>query len=195
MRQHTQLGVLSGTDVLFIERLSTRDAVLNATLIGGRMPLHASSSGLVLLAFADPALVTEVVRQGLRVYTEHTLRTEKDLRARLRQVRADGFAVNDGHIHAESRGIAVPVSGPDGSVYAAVGFVVPNDGASPHPYIGLLRRAAAGIAKDLAEAYRADAEEHPLGIRSLVRGSERSLEYFEQLTSDPHDAGIVVRGE
>ena len=39
VRQHTQLGVLAGHDVLFIERMSTRDAVLNATLIGGRTPL------------------------------------------------------------------------------------------------------------------------------------------------------------
>ena len=50
IRQHTQLGVLAGRDVLFIERLSTRDAVVNATLIGGRIPLPVSSSGLVLLA-------------------------------------------------------------------------------------------------------------------------------------------------
>lgn len=195
VRQHAQLGVLSGTDVLFIERLSMRDAVLNATLIGGRMPLHASSSGLVLLAFADTALVDDVIGNGLRVYTEHTIRTGAALRARLRQVRADGYAVNDGHIHPDSRGIAVPVTGPDGSVYAAIGVVVPNDGASPHPFIGLLRRAAAGIGKDLAEAYRPDVEEHAHGIRSLVRGSERSLEYLEQLSTDPHDAGIVVRGE
>ena len=38
VRQHTQLGVLAGRDVLFVERMSTRDAVVNATLIGGRIP-------------------------------------------------------------------------------------------------------------------------------------------------------------
>ncbi|WP_194409835.1 IclR family transcriptional regulator [Microbacterium cremeum] len=191
VRQHTQLAVLSGRDVLFIDRLSTRDAVVNATLIGGRIPLHASSSGLVLLAHAEPDLVDAVVERGLRVYTDRTIRTEGELRARLSQVREDGYALADGHIHPESRGIAVPVTGPGGTVYAAIGVVLPNDGGSPYPYVELLRRAAAGIARDLAAAYRPDVDERTHGIRPLVSGSRRSLEYLESLETDPHD-GITA---
>ena len=131
IRQHTQLGVLAGTDVLFIERMSTRDAVVNATLIGGRIPLPISSSGLVLLAHAGDALVDEVVAAGWPLPTAHTIRDGAELRQRLRRVRADGFAVTDGHIHPESRGIAVPVLGPHGVVYAAMGVVVPNDDTPP----------------------------------------------------------------
>ena len=189
VRQHTQLAVLSGRDVLFIDRLSTRDAVVNATLIGGRIPLHASSSGLALLAHAEPELVDAVVARGLRTYTDRTIRTEAELRARLSKVREDGYALTDGHIHPESRGIAVPVAGPGGTVYAAIGVVGPNDGSSPHPYVELLRRAAAGIARDLATAYRPDVDERTHGIRPLVSGSRRSLEYLESLETDPHEAG------
>lgn len=188
VRQHTQLGVLSGRDVLFIDRLSTRDAVVNATLIGGRIPLHASSSGLVLLAHAEAELVDAVVERGLRTYTDRTIRTEGELRARLRKVREDGYALTGGHIHPESRGIAVPVAGPGGSVYAAIGVVLPNDGSPPYAYVELLRRAAAGIARDLATAYRPDVDERTHGIRPLVSGSRRSLEYLESLETDPHDA-------
>ncbi|NLP84570.1 IclR family transcriptional regulator [Microbacterium sp. CFH 90308] len=191
VRQHAQLGVLSGRDVLFIDRMSTRDAVINATLIGGRIPLHASSSGLVLLAYADASVVADVVAHGLRVYTENTIRTAAELRQRLRQVRSDGHAVADGFIHLESRGIAVPVNGPGGTVYAAIGVVIPNDGSSAHPYVELLRRAAAGISRDLAAAYRPDVDERTHGIRSVVSGSRRSLEYFESLETDPHDAGVL----
>jgi DNA-binding IclR family transcriptional regulator len=179
VRQHTQLGVLSGHDVLFIDRMSTPDAVVNATLIGGRIPLHASSSGLVLLAHADPRLISEVEGAEFRAYTEHTIRTAAQLRAALDRVRTDGYAVGEGYIHPESRGIAVPVVGPGGEVYAAMGVVVPNDGGSPLPYVNLLRRAAAGVARDLATAYRPDVREHTHGLRSLVTGSRRSLEYLE----------------
>ncbi len=111
VRQHAQLGVLSGCDVLFVERLSTRDAVVNATVIGGRTPLPVSSSGLVLLAHADPSLVDAVVAAGWPRHTAQTLRDEAALRDRLRTVRADGFAVCDGHIYADSRGIAVRCAG------------------------------------------------------------------------------------
>ncbi|MBD3942285.1 IclR family transcriptional regulator [Microbacterium sp. NEAU-LLC] len=191
VRQHAQLGVLSGRDVLFIDRMSTRDAVVNATLIGGRIPLHASSSGLVLLAHAEPALVAEVIAGGLRAYTALTIHTGAELRARLRRVRDEGYAVTEGHIHPESRGIAVPVVGPGGGVYAAIGVVVPNDGGSIHGHAELLRRAADGIARDLASAYRPDVDERTHGIRSLMSGSRRSLEYLESLDADPHDAATA----
>lgn len=182
VRQHAQLGVLSGCDVLFVERMSARDAVVNATLIGGRIPLHASSSGLVLLAHAPPGLVDEVIARGLPSYTPHTIRTAADLRDRLHHVLADGFAIADGHIHPQSRGIAVPVTGPRGVVYAAIGVVVPNDDTAPHGLIELLRMAAGGIAHAMEEAYLPDSGAIPgesRGIPPLAGTSRRSLEYLE----------------
>ncbi len=193
VRQHVQLGVRAGRDVLFIERMSAQDAVLNATLIGGRIPLFASSSGLVLAAFGDSSVVEDVIAGGLRPYTEHTIVDPGELRREVRRVRADGFSVTSGHIHAESRGIAVPVTGPDGSVYAALSVVVPNDDASPQPHIDLLRRAAVGVSHDLARAYVPDEDDGSRGIRSLVGSSRRSIEYLEHLAHDPHDPPPLPR--
>ena len=133
----------SDTEVLFLDRLSARDAVVNATLIGGRIPLHASSSGLVLLAHSGQEVVDAVLAAPLRRYTPHTIQTEAELHAALRRIRSDGWAVCDGHIHEESRGIAVPVYGAHQDVIAAIGVVVPNDDAPTLPHIELLtpRRA------------------------------------------------------
>jgi DNA-binding IclR family transcriptional regulator len=195
IRQHTQLGVLAGHDVVFIERMSTRDAVLNATLIGGRTPLPVSSSGLVLLAHAEPRLVDEVIAAGWPALTPATIRGAEALRTKLRHVRADGFAVADGQIHLESRGIAVPVMGPHQVVYAAIGVVVANDGTSPQPAIELLTMAAAGIRHALEEAYlpdRSATADATRAMRALVSTSQRSLDYFASLEADrpPPPAGL-----
>ncbi|KJL42152.1 IclR family transcriptional regulator [Microbacterium trichothecenolyticum] len=178
VRQHTQLGVLSGRDVLFIERLSTRDAVVNATVIGGRVPLPVSSSGLVLLAHSSPGVVEDVIAAGWPAYTPATIRDAEALRARLRRVRADGFAVTEGHIHRESRGIAVPVMDHHGVVHAALGVVVASDGTPPQPAIELLTVAAAGIARALTEAGGAPGGH---GMRTMASTSRRSLDYFSSL--------------
>lgn len=178
VRQHTQLGVLSGRDVLFIERLSTREAVVNATVIGGRVPLPVSSSGLVLLAHSAAGVVEDVIAAGWRAYTPATIRSGDELRARLRRVRADGFAVADGHIHRESRGIAVPVIDGHGVVHAALSVVVPNDGASPQPAVELLTVAAVGVARALEEAGAARGGQ---GMPTLASTSRRSLDYFSSL--------------
>ena len=70
---HVQLGVLDGTEVLFLERLSAPGAVINYTRIAGRLPLHVSSSGLVLLAFGRRELQEQVLTGPLARYTARTL--------------------------------------------------------------------------------------------------------------------------
>jgi DNA-binding IclR family transcriptional regulator len=47
---HTQLGVLDGEEVLFVERLSAEHAVINITRIAARLPLHEAEALLTALA-------------------------------------------------------------------------------------------------------------------------------------------------
>jgi DNA-binding IclR family transcriptional regulator len=146
VRHHTQLGVLEGDEVLFLERLSTRHAVINLTRIAGRLPLHASSSGEVLLAHAPAELQERVLAGPLPAYTPNTVTDPKVLRARLAGIRRDGFACCPGFIDERATGIAVPVRGPGGAVVAALGVVVPND-ANARMQIPALRAAALGIGR------------------------------------------------
>jgi DNA-binding IclR family transcriptional regulator len=187
--QHAQLAVLSGLDVLFIDRLSAPDAVVNATLIGGRVPLHASSSGLVLLAGAkNSSLVDRVVRQGIRPLTPNGIQSEAELRARLRQVCADGFAVTDGFVYRDTRGIAVPITGPLGDVHAAMGVVVPHTTSSPLPFVDILRRAAARTSQALAEFHAGapDGGDLAKGAPAYSGLSKKSLVFFAGQARQAH---------
>jgi DNA-binding IclR family transcriptional regulator len=71
--QHIQLGVMEGDDVLFVERLTAPGAVINYTRVAGRLPLHASSSGLLLLAYAPPAQQERIIAQPMEVFTGQTI--------------------------------------------------------------------------------------------------------------------------
>ncbi|MBB4934865.1 DNA-binding IclR family transcriptional regulator [Lipingzhangella halophila] len=122
----TQLGVLDGNDVLFVERLSAPESVTNVTQIAGRLPVNASSVGLVLLANAPSEVARRVLRSPLRGYTANTITDEWRLRRELAEVRQRGFAFCPGHIHPDATGIAVPVHR-NGKVVAGLGVVVPND--------------------------------------------------------------------
>ena len=83
IRHHVQLGVLDGQEVLFVERLSAREAVINVTEVAGRLPLHASSSGLVLLAHAAPEIQDAVLAGPLRAFTPATITSPGALRIAL----------------------------------------------------------------------------------------------------------------
>lgn len=148
---HAQFGVLDGEDVLFIERLSARDAVINYSRIAGRLPLHISSSGHVLLAYGPPELQERVLHRPLKRYTADTITTPETLRAALVETRRHGYAVVEGHVHEDAAGVAVPVRGALNEVVAALSVIVPNDGRA-HSNVPVLLAAARGISRSLAAA-------------------------------------------
>ncbi|MGV9926524.1 IclR family transcriptional regulator [Nocardia rhamnosiphila] len=147
--QHTQLAVREGEEVLFLERLSAPGAAVNYSRLAGRLPLHASSSGLVLLAYGPVESQERVLSRPLTVYTDNTLRTARQLRSALAEVRRLGYAFCAGHIYPETTGIAVPIHNAQGEVIAAAALIVPNDAAA-YAQIPALQAAARGISRVIA---------------------------------------------
>jgi DNA-binding IclR family transcriptional regulator len=145
---HAQLAVLDGDDVLFLERLSARDAVINYSRIAGRLPLHISSSGHVLMAYGPPPLVTRVLSRPLERYTAATITTPEGLRTALDRVRRQGYALLAGHVHEDATGIAVPIRTGLGDVVAALSVIVPNDDRAATALPALLA-SARGIGRSL----------------------------------------------
>ncbi|MER6976976.1 IclR family transcriptional regulator [Streptomyces carpinensis] len=148
---HVQLGVLDGDEVLFLERLSAPASVVNFTRIAGRLPLHASSSGLVLLAHGPADLKERILAAPLTAYTSATPTAPSRLRALLAEIRQRGYAYCPGYIHSEALGIAAPVRGPGGRVVATLSVIVPND-ANAQTVVPVVRTAARGFS-------------HALGVR------------------------------
>lgn len=145
---HVQLGVLDGDEVLFLERLSAPGAVINYTRIAGRLPLHVSSSGLVLLAHGPAELRRRVLDEPLRRYTPDTPATAARLRAVLAEVRRQGFAYCPGYVHPDALAAAAPVRDASGEVVAALAVIVPNEPGATS-VVPVVRTAARGLSRAL----------------------------------------------
>ncbi|MDQ1129619.1 IclR family transcriptional regulator [Microbacterium sp. SORGH_AS_0888] len=143
IREHTQLAVLEQDEALFLERLSHPEAGANITRIAGRLPLHASSSGMVLLAHAEPALRERVLARPLARVAPETETDADALRRVLARIRREGYIVAPGTVEAVSTGVAAPIRDA-GEVVAALSVVLPRD-TDPAASVSALRRAAAGI--------------------------------------------------
>jgi DNA-binding IclR family transcriptional regulator len=152
LRQHTQLGVADGDQVLFLERLSHPRAGANITRIAGRLPLHASSSGLVLLAAASPPMLDRILAAPLERLAPETISDPGLLRRKLAEVRRLGYAIAPGSIEAVSTGVAVPLRD-RGVVVAALGVVLPR-GEENDRVVTILRAAAGEIEAALAAPSR-----------------------------------------
>ncbi|MBC6495636.1 IclR family transcriptional regulator [Microbacterium sp. CFBP9023] len=148
VREHTQLAILEQDEALFLERLSSPESGSNVTRVAGRLPLHASSSGLILLAYADRAVQERVLAGPLPAVSAETITDPAALRRKLAEVRAVGHAAAPGYIEAVSTGVAVPVHDETGSVAAALSVVLRRE-APIEPALRELLAAARDIERAL----------------------------------------------
>ena len=178
-----QLAVRIDTDVLIIERISAPDAVINGSIVGGRIAIPHSTSGLVFLAFGEPELFDAVVDRGWAAITSAGPADPDALRAAVEATRRRGYARADGWIHPVSRGLAAPVHGSEGVVVGALGLVIPNDGSSPRRAAALLQETAQRISEALLRAYLPAGHPRALpggSLRALVSSSAESMRYLER---------------
>ena len=87
-------------------------------MVGQRFPLHASSSGKVLLADMPAAKVSELLPDELEAYTQHTVTDRTALLKELAQVREQGFAIIDNELEEELISLSRPVRDSAGTLVA-----------------------------------------------------------------------------
>lgn len=150
IREHTQLAILEQDEALFIERLSAESSGSNVAQVAGRLPLHASSSGLVLLAFADRATQARILKGPLTPLARDTITDAATLRRALADVRRTSHAVAPGYIEQVATGVAVPIRDRTGRVIAALSVVLPRD-APTQPSLVVLLDAARETERRLGE--------------------------------------------
>ena len=86
---------------------------------------HAPSSGLAILAYADPAFVEDILSQPLPQHTSKTLTNTDQIQAVLQEIRETGMAQTAGSFELEVHSHAVPVFGPDQQPIGALAVAAP----------------------------------------------------------------------
>ena len=146
----SQLAVRDGNMALFIDRVYGPRRVPRASRVGGRLPLHATAVGKVLLAYSEPWVSDAYLQRPLVDLTGHTHVHAARLRAELAQVRERGYAVTQEEVRIGSCSIAVPVFH-TGRLGCAIGIVLPSAHATTMPrhlpvLLGVSRRIEAATA-------------------------------------------------
>jgi DNA-binding IclR family transcriptional regulator len=118
--ENVHLAVLDGTEALYVEKLSGRRAMPVRTRRGGRLPLHATAVGKVLLAYGPDSLFREAVAEGLARYTAHTIIAPGHLRRTLAEIRRTGIAYAREELTVGTQSVASAVLDPDGGPIAAL---------------------------------------------------------------------------
>jgi DNA-binding IclR family transcriptional regulator len=101
-------------------------AVTAHNWLGRRTPLHATSSGKVLLAAMPPGRQDAVLLRRPARFTEHTITSVFELREQLAEVARVGYAICVEELEVGLHAVAAPVRGHDGAVTAALSVSGPS---------------------------------------------------------------------
>ncbi len=149
-RGNVHLGVRDGMHVVYVEAIRACATHPTNGKAGDRWPMHATGTGLVLLAYADREFQEEALSRPLERYTPLTVTDPAQLRRKLAQVRQSGYAVAVGQITLPDLVVAVPVHDPYGGLAAAISVVVEAARAKPQVLARMLTEASGEITRRLA---------------------------------------------
>ena len=120
-----QLGVLDGSQILIVEKITGHRPMPMLSQVGGTIPAHCSALGRAILAYSAAETVQEVFAAGLAPRTPRTLTSPMAILRELAAIPTRGWAVDreEGNIGVNC--VAAPLFGPLGEVVAALSVTGP----------------------------------------------------------------------
>jgi DNA-binding IclR family transcriptional regulator len=127
--QTVNLSVQQGDEIVYIDRAwSERSGMQVVRAIGGRAPLHLTSTGKLFLSTADGRQVRGYAqRTGLAGHTHNSLTSLEKLDKELAQVRRDGYARDNEELEVGVRCIAAGIYDDTGKLVAGLSISAPAE--------------------------------------------------------------------
>jgi DNA-binding IclR family transcriptional regulator len=147
-RHVIQLGILQGTDVMYLVRVGRQGHQLVASHIGGRIPATCTAVGKAILA-SDEVLIEAAIVEGLTRRTRYSMTDPVQLRASLAETRRTGIAVELEEARAGLACVASPIVVND-HVRAALSVTIPVNSFEPKTTGPSVRMAAVRLSRMLS---------------------------------------------
>lgn len=119
-RETSTLEVIRDADVLMLDEVQGRHVLGQRSEIGQRWPIHATSTGKVLLAHLSSEERDGLLPNPLERLTKKTVTSKKKLLSELAKIRKDNYAVTTGELELWYVGIGSPIRDSTGDVVAAL---------------------------------------------------------------------------
>ena len=128
-QQPVNLSMRQGDEIIYVERsYSERSGMQVVRAIGGRAPLHLTSTGKLFLAAEDAARVRAyAVRTGLAGNTHNSITQAAVLERDLAKVRQSGFARDNEELELGVRCVAAGIYDDQNKLVAGLSISAPAD--------------------------------------------------------------------
>ena len=121
--ENVHMAVREGTQTLYTDKIYGSKKVPLISRVGGRLPLHATAVGRVLLAAQPEWFIEAYFERELEAPTAKTVIDPEILRAEIDEVQRTGYSITIEQMRVGQFSLALPVI-VEGQTIAAVGMVL-----------------------------------------------------------------------
>lgn len=119
--QTSFLAIMDPPEIVYIDKVEAYNSLRRYTIIGKRLPMHATSLGKAMLSgLTDKEIADIYPDKKLAVLTKKTISTFDALIAEIRQIRSRGWSIDDQENEKGTRCVGAPVFDYRDRVIAAV---------------------------------------------------------------------------
>ena len=119
------LSVVDGRLSLYVLHVGSGGSVRTEDWTGQAFPSHTVAGGLAMLAAWSDAEVTRYAKLGLEQLAPNTITTARELRQRVAQIRANGYATTVGEFATDINGFGAAITASDGTSFGAINVYGP----------------------------------------------------------------------
>ena len=126
-QETVHLAVLSGMEIVYVDKVDSPRTLGVMSKIGQRGPLHSTALGKVLLAFQPEAESSRMIKQiKLKPFTANSISSRTKLMDELKKVRRQGYAFDFTESEQGVECIAAPIRNHLGNTIAALSISGPQ---------------------------------------------------------------------
>ncbi|MFO1324073.1 MAG: IclR family transcriptional regulator C-terminal domain-containing protein [Burkholderiales bacterium] len=143
------LGILDGTEAVFIDQVQCREMMRTIVKLGSRVPLHASGVGKAIFAALPDEQIDAILKvKGLPRITANTITSPETMWATVRVIRQRGWSFDDEEHAIGTRCVAAPIYDEHAEVLGAISLAGPSS-RLPDERIKQMGPLVAHIAEEL----------------------------------------------
>jgi len=121
-RESVVIEILVGDHTLILDGASNSDPMSISQDIGAKLPVHATSTGKILLALSPQTKIDEVLSAPLIALTPNTIVDADKLNRQLEKIRHQGYAQAAGELEIGFVSIAAPIFDQSRNIVGSLGI-------------------------------------------------------------------------
>lgn len=148
----SNLAVRDGTDIVYVEKVSSPTLRVPHSRAGGRLPLHCTALGKAILAYSDPAFVESVLAAELKPRSVRSITDPAVLRRELADVRETKVAYDVEESQVGLFCVAAPVFARRNALVGAISVTGATELTQAQRFAPVVRMTALALSRALEGA-------------------------------------------